>query len=62
MNIWAGITNRTTTEPVLFCQNLRSDGYEIILENHLRPFIDANSPSIEFDRLSSIEFGSSSVR
>jgi transposase len=44
VNIWAGITNRTTTEPVLFCQNLRSDGYEIILENHLRPFIDANGP------------------
>ncbi len=44
LNIWAGITRTTSTAPVMFRQNLNAAGYEIIVEQHLLPFINAHGP------------------
>ncbi len=40
VNIWAEITHTTSTLTVMFGLNLNAAGYEIIVEQHIFPFIN----------------------
>ena len=40
LNIWAGITSSRATAPIMFSQTFKKEAYEILIEEHLRPFIE----------------------
>jgi len=44
INVWAGITSFGHTQPVIYRQNLTSDGYKVIIREKIVPFVEQNAP------------------
>ena len=44
INFWAGITSFGHTQPVIYRQNLTSDGYKVIIREKIVPFVEQNAP------------------